>query len=76
MDFDTGSSEMWLDPPCTGLEDIPTWGMLCRQMGVYLPQHSETGLDNNATCPPRWITYGSGATYIQYFKDIMIMGGM
>ncbi|KAK5662131.1 hypothetical protein OQA88_8036 [Cercophora sp. LCS_1] len=74
VDFDTGSSEFWIDPPCTQLEDIPAWGSLCRQMGVYLPQHSETFIDNNATCPPRWITYGSGATYIEYYRDTMVVG--
>ncbi|KAK0611850.1 aspartic peptidase domain-containing protein, partial [Immersiella caudata] len=71
LDFDTGSSETWVNPPCTGWEGLDEYESLCRQLGTYVPQQSDTSIDANATCPPRWITYGSGAAEVRYYKDVV-----
>ncbi|KAK0649610.1 aspartic peptidase domain-containing protein, partial [Cercophora newfieldiana] len=71
LDFDTGSSETWVDPPCTGWEGLDEYEDLCRALGIYLPQQSDTAIDINETCPPRFITYGSGAASVRYYKDVV-----
>ena len=53
LDFDTGSSETWVDPPCTSWEGLDAYEDLCRQMGIYVPQQSDTAIDVNGTCPAR-----------------------
>jgi len=75
LDFDTGSSETWVDPPCTGWEGLQEYEDLCRTMGLYIPEQSDTSEDINATCKPRWITYGSGAVDIRYYKDTVSFTG-
>ncbi|KAK3317379.1 aspartic peptidase domain-containing protein [Cercophora scortea] len=69
LDFDTGSSETWLDPPCTILGLYPLYEALCRSLGTYIPQQSQHSLDNNVSCPPHWVYYGSGEVFIRYYKD-------
>ena len=76
LDFDTGSSETWVDPPCTTLEGEPVFEEICRKFGTYLPEQSENGFAiNDTSCPPRWITYGSGAVYVSYYKDTIRITG-
>ncbi len=70
MNFDTGSSETWVNPYCDGYADYETSiEKLCRSCGIYLSEQSESVIDMNGTYPPRTITYGSGAVLIQYKKD-------
>jgi len=51
------------------MEGLPEYETLCRELGVYLPEQSDSAIDVNGTCKPRWITYGSGAVYVRYFRD-------
>jgi hypothetical protein len=76
LDFDTGSSETWVDPPCTEEEPFPTYEQLCRSLGTFVPDQSQSLVDVNGTCPPRWIFYGSGAVYVRYYKDVISFTGM
>ncbi|KAK1760136.1 aspartic peptidase domain-containing protein, partial [Echria macrotheca] len=69
LDFDTGSSETWVDPPCTMMEGSGAYEELCRSLGSYIPIASQDGKSVNDTCGPGWISYGSGATYVTYFRD-------
>ncbi|KAK0625053.1 hypothetical protein B0T17DRAFT_654851 [Bombardia bombarda] len=69
LDFDTGSSETWVDPPCTEMESFPPYEKLCREMGIFVPEQSNTVIDTNGTCPSHWIFYGSGETFIKYYRD-------
>ncbi|KAK3689144.1 aspartic peptidase domain-containing protein [Podospora appendiculata] len=75
LDFDTGSSETWLDPPCTILGLYPMYEALCRSLGTYIPQQSQHSLDNNVSCPPHWVYYGSGEVFIRYYKDKIAFQG-
>lgn len=77
LDFDTGSSETWVSPPCTPLSGVPVFEEICREFGQYLPEHSQTGfhVDPNL-CPNRWISYGSGAVYVSYYRDMIRVNGM
>ncbi len=70
VNFDTGSSETWVNPYCNGYADYePSVEQLCRGFGIYLPEQSETVVDMNGTYIPRAITYGSGAVLVRYYKD-------
>ncbi|KAK0672152.1 aspartic peptidase domain-containing protein [Cercophora samala] len=69
LDFDTGSSETWVSPHCTMVGWNPSYEKLCRSLGMYLPQQSETVINMNKTFPSRYITYGSGETHIEFYKD-------
>ncbi|KAM7183874.1 hypothetical protein V8F33_013325 [Rhypophila sp. PSN 637] len=69
LDFDTGSSETWVSPPCTGWADYPEYEDLCRLLGTYIPEQSSSMIDNSETCDPSWIMYGSGDVYIAYYQD-------
>ncbi|KAM7217130.1 Aspartic peptidase domain containing protein, partial [Rhypophila decipiens] len=69
LDFDTGSSETWVSPPCTGWEDYPEYEDLCRLLGTYIPEQSSSMINNAETCDPSWIMYGSGDVYIAYYQD-------
>jgi len=75
VDFDTGSSESWVDPPCTPMEGAGAYEDLCRTMGVYIPQQSDTSIQVNGSCPPAWISYGSGAAFVRYYRDVINFGG-
>ncbi|KAK1833995.1 aspartic peptidase domain-containing protein, partial [Podospora conica] len=70
LDFDTGSSETWVSPPCTPLSGIPIFEQECREFGQYLPMHSQTGFHvDPKLCPNSWISYGSGAVFVSYYRD-------
>ncbi|KAK4195539.1 aspartic peptidase domain-containing protein [Triangularia verruculosa] len=69
LDFDTGSSETWVSPHCTMVGWNPAYEKLCRSLGMYLPQQSETVINVNKSFPSRYITYGSGETHIEFYKD-------
>ncbi|KAK4175818.1 aspartic peptidase domain-containing protein [Triangularia setosa] len=71
LDFDTGSSETWVSPHCTMVGWNPSYEKLCRSLGMYLPQQSETVISMNKTFPSRYITYGSGETHIEFYKDVI-----
>ena len=76
LDFDTGSSETWVSPPCTPLSTVPIFEEICREFGQYLPEHSQTGFKVNPDiCPNHWISYGSGAVYVSYYRDMIRVNG-
>ncbi|KAK3377348.1 aspartic peptidase domain-containing protein, partial [Lasiosphaeria ovina] len=72
LDFDTGSSETWIDPPCS-LMGIPAWVDLCRSQGTFVPDQSATVVDLNDTARPRWILYGTGAALVRFYEDIFTL---
>ncbi|KAK3312689.1 hypothetical protein B0H66DRAFT_643870 [Apodospora peruviana] len=71
LDFDTGSSETWVDPPCSGWgsQGYPDYETLCRLLGTYIPEQSQTIINKTETCPGHWIMYGSGTVFIKYYQD-------
>jgi len=69
LDFDTGSSQTWVSPQCGSLTWSPNYEKLCRNLGSYLPEQSNSVIDINSTYPPEYISYGSGEVYLRYFKD-------
>ncbi|KAK4674972.1 hypothetical protein QC764_502370 [Podospora pseudoanserina] len=75
LDFDTGSSETWVSPHCTMVGWNPSYEKLCRSLGMYLPQQSETVISMNRTFPSKYITYGSGETHIEFYKDAISFNG-
>lgn len=75
LDFDTGSSETWVSPPCSGESDFPESEELCRELGTYVPEQSFSAVDLNDTCPSHWLMYGSGSVFIRYYKDVIAFTG-
>lgn len=75
LDFDTGSSETWVSPPCTSMSDYPEFEELCRELGTYVPDQSFSAVDLNETCPSHWLMYGSGSVFIRYYKDVIQFSG-
>ncbi|KAK0705749.1 aspartic peptidase domain-containing protein [Apiosordaria backusii] len=71
LDFDTGSSETWVSPHCTMVGWNPSYEKLCRELGMYLPQQSESVININKSFPSKYITYGSGETHIDFYKDVI-----
>ncbi|KAM7185680.1 Aspartic peptidase domain containing protein, partial [Naviculisporaceae sp. PSN 640] len=67
LDFDTGSSETWVSPPCSAWAPYPEYEDLCRLLGTYVPEQSSTAVE--ADCPSSWIMYGSGSVFIKYYTD-------
>jgi len=57
------------------MEGAGAYEGLCRSLGVYIPIGSSTGNSVNGTCAPGWISYGSGATYVTYYRDIVKFAG-
>ena len=73
LDFDTGSSETWVDPWCTfwDIFGLPTYEKLCTENGAYLPQQSYLSEPLNTS---GLIFYGSGMVEIDYYRDNITFG--
>ncbi|KAK4160249.1 aspartic peptidase domain-containing protein [Cladorrhinum sp. PSN259] len=69
LDFDTGSSETWVSPQCGSNSWNPAYEDLCRKLGSYIPEQSETVIDINSTYPPQFVSYGSGEALLTFYKD-------
>ncbi|KAK4222378.1 aspartic peptidase domain-containing protein [Podospora fimiseda] len=69
LDFDTGSSETWVSPQCSGNSWNPAYEKLCRSLGIYVPEQSESVIDINSTYPPQYVSYGSGEALLTFYKD-------
>ncbi|KAK3988781.1 aspartic peptidase domain-containing protein, partial [Cladorrhinum sp. PSN332] len=70
LDFDTGSSETWVSPQCSGNSWNPAYEELCRRLGIYIPEQSESVTDINSTYPPQYVSYGSGEALLTFYKDV------
>jgi hypothetical protein len=73
LDFDTGSSQTWVDPDCTGESDYTPYETMCRSLGIYIPEQSTTV--TNSSLYNDWIYYGSGYVNVKYYKDNVTFAG-
>ena len=66
--FDTGSSDLWVNPTCanTVFKDI------CEMSGQYDPEASSTSQDLNETF---YVGYGSGAVVGEVYTDSLNIAG-
>jgi len=68
VQLDTGSSELWVNPNCTGSYN-PT---VCNKLPRYDPTTSSTAADQNGTFE---ISYGTGNVAGEYWKDTVNLAG-
>lgn len=75
FDFDIGFFEIWVSLYCIMVGWNLFYEKFCWLLGMYLLQQLEIVISMNRIFLFKYIMYGSGEIYIEFYKDVISFNG-